>query len=306
VLLGGVGLGTTLAYFFGLYLAVIHGGNPAWSQFFLNWGSLLVFVPVMTLVGYIGVRSRVGAWLVERGAVETAARYAAGRLEPGLLRADEEAWRHHEALVRAEMARGDEEAARDVLMTQRCRALGEGRPAWLAWRLELVDSKGALETVESPGHSRVSIDLIEEVEADAGDEVAARLWAVAAEMMARDWLSPTGGTPTATQLVARARQRRESWFRIDIAEAIVLTLRSGDREDWSRAAQLLAEAFDEVTRWRPARRVELWALRAELSARLGQRQQAQALLEEARESDQATDTGIQERRRVQERYGLEG
>lgn len=307
VLAGGLGLGLTVTYFFGLYLALVHGGYPGWRDWFVVRAPLLVLLPTVCLTAYLAVRSRVGLWLVERGAYEVAIEFASQRLRAGWLRAEAEAWRQHLAVVRAELALGNPRRALNVLDSETGRQVGGERPAWQVWRMELVRRVGTESDEMSDADDAVfELKAIESVEHDTDDRTAARLWAVTAELAVDGGVVGRDGGPSPTQMIDRGQQRIDGsdWWRLQLAEGVVLLGTSELEADWERAGELLASAAQPATEEAPGRAGEILALRAESRARLGDRDAARELLAEGHEG--LTDpTSQRVLERVETRYGLE-
>ncbi len=308
VLTGGLGLGLAATYFFGLYLALVHGGYPGWRDWFIARAPFLVLLPAILLAVYLAIRSRVGRWLVDRGAYETAVEFASQRLRAGWLRAQDEAWRQHLAVVRAELALGNARRALDVLTSDTGRTVGGDRPAWQVWRMEVVRRLGA-ESGEALDADEAVFELeaLESLEHDTDDRTAARMWAVTAESTVDGRIVGRDGGPSPTQMVARGQQRIDGsdWWRLQLAEGVVLLGTSELEADWERAGGLLASAAHLATEEAPGREGEILALRAESRARLGDRDSARELLAEARAAPtDPTSQRILER--VEQRYGLEG
>jgi len=172
--------------------------------------------------------------------------------------------------------------------------------------MELVRRSGT-EPEEASEADEVKFELesIESLEHDTDDRTAARMWAVTAELAVAGNIVGRDRGPSPTQMVARGKQRIDTndWWRLQLAEGVVLLSTSELEADWERAGGLLATAAQPATEEAPGREGEILALRAESRARLGDRDAARELLAEGHEG-LTGPTSQRALERVETRYGF--
>ena len=163
----------------------------------LGWGFLLFLVPYALLLAHLYLRIRVGSWLLSRGEVELAERYASRRMKPNLLRARKEALAHRNVVARILIRRGEYDGAWNLMEDAE-----PGRPSpWAVerrrWQLEtalrrenLLDAHTIVEaagTVRSRGGEVAAylacvaeIAIREGKPAEARERLDAARWALSA------------------------------------------------------------------------------------------------------------------------------
>lgn len=119
--LGVVGLALALVYFFAVAVSFFPQG-AAISEIMVGrhegergWALPLVAIPYTLLVLHLLLRTRLGHWLVRRGAAGDAIAYCEERLEPTFARGRTEVESHRCALMRALLAQNRSEDARELI-----------------------------------------------------------------------------------------------------------------------------------------------------------------------------------------------
>lgn len=270
--IGGMGLGSALAYFVGVFLA-FRPGWGAWSEFFIGRAIVLMLVPYVLLTAYLYARSRLGSWLVERGAYEEAIEYTETRLKASLLRSKKETHLHRLALARAHASQFDYAEAYRVL-TKGYAVPKSGRQALdiHRWRMEV-----ALR-MEDLVRCRETFQRIRDAARPAASRVyvlGCRLEVAVREENRRDY----------ERFLDEAEWIELDCYRVDLSQAIGLIVFSDEKEDLELALGLLETTFEDAVADIPGRRGGLLAWRSRALAGLGRLEDARNLFEQAQNAD---------------------
>ena len=269
--LGGIGLASAVAYFAGAYLA-FQPEWGAWSEFFVSRAILLVLVPYFSLTAYLYARSRLGGWLVERGAFREAIDYASERLEPSLLRSKKETHMHRIALGRAHIGRCEYEEAYRVL-SKGYAVPREGQQALdiHRWRIE------AALRLEDLVRSHESYDQVGDVTRPASSRVY--LLGCRIEMAVRE-----KNHAEFARFVEEFEWTERECSRVELARGLAAIVFEDDDETLERGLGRIEAAFEEATAEVPGRERGLLAWRARALAALGHVSEAEILLKSAIEA----------------------
>lgn len=282
-LLGGIGLATAIAYFAGVYLA-FQPDWGAWSVFFVPRALPLMLIPYVSLMAYLYARSRLGGWLVDRGAFAEAIDYTSDRLNASLLRSKKETHMHRIALARARICRHEYEEAYRVL------AKGYAVPTSGAQGLDIhrwrIEAALRLEDLVRCHES------YEEV-ADVARPASSRVYVLGCriEMAVRE-----ENHTDFSHFVEEADWTEVDCPRVDLAKALGHMVFNDDVEALDRALGLLESAFEEAIADVPGRRRGLLAWRARALALAGRLDEAKLVLTEATEieGDRRSDYVVDE------------
>ncbi|MFB6264771.1 MAG: hypothetical protein ABEL76_14270 [Bradymonadaceae bacterium] len=256
--LGALGLAATLSYMIGVLAAVTWPGTD-WAAFWLRRGPVLVAVPVLSLISYLVVRVRAGAWLLEVDRVDQAMAYAGERLEAGLGRSRLEALSHGVVFLRAALRTGEYDRAADVVEGAPTGGLGtrhvRARLELLGLELDLREERYAEVLERASGGP------------DGGwSDVRARWWAAGAEAAALE-----GDSEQFERCIEEANWVREGHARTTLARVFGGAHLSRAGFDTERAAEAIDRWHEEWTRAVPGRSAELFGLRADFAGRMGDR-----------------------------------
>jgi len=266
--LGGVGLGAAFGYFVGAAVVFVPGWS-AWSRFFLAWGPPLAVVPGGLLIAHLYLRTHLGGWLVERGAYDRALEYTEERLDPGLMRSRRETLYHRIYRARARIGRREYAAAVETLLEgYSVPETGREAEAVRRWQLEVELRRERGRGVEEA--------YGEGIESEPSPRMRAALEAGRAE-----WAVLEGSPEAYHTHLDRGRSADPGAVRIDLAEGFGAVRFGGDDEAYERGLQRLEKCRDEAVREVPGRAAEIDAVRAQLLARLGRREEARERLGEA-------------------------
>jgi tetratricopeptide (TPR) repeat protein len=269
--LGGLGLGSALAYFVGVYLA-FQPDWGAWSAFFVPRALPLVLIPYLSLTAYLYMRSRLGGWLVDRGAYDRAISYAGERLDASLLRSKKETHLHRIALGRAHVAKSEYEEAYRVL-SKGYAVPKEGAQALEIhrWRIE------AALRLEDLVRCHESYDNV----AGAARPAASRVYVLGCriEIAVRE-----KNRAECNRFVEEFEWTELECTRVDLARALELIAFEEDDESLERALGLLEDAHEDAVADVPGRHRGLLAWRARALASLGRLEEAEITLKEAAEA----------------------
>lgn len=269
--LGGIGLASAVAYFAGAYLA-FQPEWGAWSDFFVSRAILLMLIPYFSLTAYLYARSRLGGWLVDRGAYSEAIDYASGRLQPSLLRSKKETHMHRIALGRAHIGRCEYEEAYRALSkgfavpTEGQQALDIHR-----WRIE------AALRLEDLVRCHDSYDQVADVARPASSRVY--LLGCRIEMAVRE-----RNRAECTRFIEEFEWTERECARVELARGLAAIALEDDAEALGRALERLDTAIEQATAEVPGRERGLLAWRARALAMLGRLDQAQTMLNKAIEA----------------------
>lgn len=137
-MLGAAGLGVSMSFLAGAYLAYEPGWEE-WAAFFMPRAVYLIVVPYVLLLGYLYLRSNLGDWFLRRGYVDEAIAYCEPRIEHNLMRSRAEAFGNRIALARAFTVQGDYEHARELLESGfKPPKSGRARLQIARWRMEVA------------------------------------------------------------------------------------------------------------------------------------------------------------------------
>lgn len=271
-LLGILGLASALLYAFGVYL-VFSPAHTELGDWFLRWALPLLVVPYVLLVGYLFIRARTAAWLLEHGRRDEAMDYCRANLAHTVLRSRTEAMMNRACLGRALVERGEYAEALAVLD-------GGGSPPkrgqvvlpLARWKME------AALRLENLVACHAAYDAVAETTRPRAER--AYVLACRAELAVRE-----GDRAGWTEALEQARWADATDPRVRISEALGRAAFATDERDRREALDLLAElepgAIDQI----PGRQAEVLALQAQLAFRLGDERAAE-LLDRARRAPQ--------------------
>ncbi|MGM0558052.1 MAG: hypothetical protein ACQEVA_16830 [Myxococcota bacterium] len=281
--LGGLGLGSALAYFLGVYLA-FQPGWGAWSTFFVPLALPLMLIPYLSLTAYLYLRSRLSEWLVERGEYALAIEYAGERLEPSLLRSKKETHMHRLALGRAHICQQNYEEAYAALS----KGYAVPRSGARALEIHRWQIEAALR-LEDMVRSHASYDRVADVTRPASSRVY--ILGCRIEMAVRE-----KDHAACNRFVEEAEWLERACARVDLARALQLIVFEDDEESYERALGLLESSFDDAVEEVPGRQRGLLAWRARALTALGRLDEATLLLDQASESrgDRRSDYVVDE------------
>lgn len=267
-LLGGIGLGSTLAYFLGVYL-IFDPEWQAWADFFVPRAPLLMLIPYSTLSLYLFARSRLSGWLVRRGAHDEAVAWAEARLVPSLLRSRSEVHLHRVALARVALAHGDY-ALVDERLSQGFSPPRSGR---IGLHIQRLRMEAALRREDLVG-AMAAFDLVREQPRPALER--ASILGCRLELAVR-----AGDEDAYRRILDEVLWLDQPCPRVDLARALH-ALRFGQDEDaWAKGLAWLERSSSEIIAEVPGRQRGLGAVRAGLLDRLGRHEQARLALEQA-------------------------
>ncbi len=209
--LGVLGVASAVAFFGAAALAF----RPGWEGFgahFGRWVLLYVYVPLMLLLLYFGLRVMLGGQLLKAGKLREAIAYCEPRLEADFwTRGAREALIHRVVLLRARLQLGELEAAR-MLITVTPKLSGREALVWTRWAIEaalrveeLVAGVKAFERVASQTRARPQRAALYGARAElalrAGDDAQVAKWLADAA-----WCDPSCARYRLTQALAWAQQ----------------------------------------------------------------------------------------------------
>jgi tetratricopeptide (TPR) repeat protein len=267
--LGSLGLGLTLTYFVGVFLA-FQPGWETWAAFFVDWGPPAVVVPAGLLVAHLYLRMQLGEWLVDRGRIDDALDFTADRLDHDWRCSKREALHHRLARARAWVVHGDYDRASELLWSgYAIPPSGRMAARIRRWQAEIALRRGDPASVREAyrhaddlsGHPRPLAHL-----------EAARAELASREETRSDFLDYAEGADWLEEGAPRV-----DWSWILGAAAFE---EDDDELDWAltRLEAVRTPVVDEI----PGRAPEIEAVRAELLAMAGRLEEARDALESAR------------------------
>ncbi|RAL20531.1 hypothetical protein DL240_15945 [Lujinxingia litoralis] len=271
-MVGGVGLGLALTFLVGAWLSA-QPGWESWEAFFRPRALSMMLVPYVFLLAHLVLRVHVGHFLLERGELEAAERYASRRGRPSWMRSRREAANHCGVWARALLGQGRYQDCEKVV--------GEGlrfAPSYYQaelrrWGVEVAlrrdDRLGVREQVAALGQ-----DL------GKGRRQAA-LRACLAELALRE-----GDMKAYEEEMTRALWADAGHPRARITRTLAMVEFAGEGAEHGDALAMLALVEARVGDEIPARRSELAALRAWLLSALARHQEARDALAEAESGPQ--------------------
>lgn len=266
---GGLGLGLALTYFVGVFAAFAPGWED-WAEFFVPNALYLLIPPYGLLIAHLVLRNHVGRFLLRRCAYGDAFDYASKRLNAPLFRSKREIANHRMVCARARMGRGEYEEAAELLAELSDEAPGAYAMEARRWQFEIALRQDDRERAEE-----LVIDEPREAPSARGETVA--VLACEAELALRneDWRR-------FEQRLRDAMWERPDHPRGQLCRAMGM-LEDEPEELAGEAAEILESIEEPIGAEIPARRAELQALRALAVWRNGESNEAQQLLDRARE-----------------------
>ncbi|RDV38367.1 hypothetical protein DV096_05970 [Bradymonadaceae bacterium TMQ3] len=265
--LGGVGLGLAVTYLVGAWLSALPGWE-LWAEFFRPKAMGLMLVPYVFLLAHLLLRVHVGHFLLGRGEVEAAERYASRRGKPSILRSRREAANQRGVWARALVRQGRYSQAREVL-------LGGIRFAPSYYEAEL--RRWLIEVALRQGDHEAVLEQFAQLGEDLGKgHRQAALRACRAELALRQ-----GDMKGYEEEMTRSLWADPGHPRAGLTRTLAMVEFAGKAAERSDALAMLVLVEGRVGDEIPARRSELAALRAWLLAAEGREEEARQALEES-------------------------
>lgn len=274
--LGALGAASTLAYFVGVGL-VFRQGFEDWARFFVPKVLLFIYIPVGLLIVYFYARVQLGRWLLAQGALEEAGRWVRGRTRAQFwLRGQREALINRVVLAQVLLRQGNYEDAEAALWPaeeppSRARELLELARWRVEWGLRQDDLIRASEAFEEAEH-------LTRPRVERGALLGAR-----AEVALR-----RGALGRAQQLIEEARWADPTSRRARLTEALLAARPEALGPPPARGLEHLESVLDGANTQLPGRAVELALVHATLLEQVGRGPEAEAILERAAESVDAS------------------
>lgn len=280
-LFGGIGLGLALTYFAGVILTFLPEMED-WARFFGTYAIPFLLPPYLLLVFHLILRNHVGRFLLNKEAFEEARDYSSSRVRSSLIRGRREAANQRIVWARALIGLGEYEEARKALhahlATMPGRYAEEGR-RWLVEialrqeeRLEAQELFLTLEGAKPKDKGQVAALMAARAELALREE---DLESFRESMLRALWLAPGSPRVALVRLLAGIYSEEET--------PVAQNEESENQERQEDPIKSLEKLTDRWGREIPARRSELFALRAWLYHQRGQGEEARKWLEEARQ-----------------------
>lgn len=265
--LGGVGLGLALTFLIGAWLSA-QAGWESWATYFRPRAMVLMLVPYALLLVHLLLRVHVGHFLLGRGLVEQAERYASRRAKPSLARSKREAANHRGVWARSLLRQGRYDEALEVLNGAMRFAPSYYEADLRRWMVEVALRRDDRESVNEQ-FALMGDDL------GKGHRQAA-LRACRAELALRE-----GDMKGYEDEMTRSLWADPGHPRAGLTRTLAMVEFAGQAGERSDALAMLALVESRVGDEIPARRSELAALRAWLLAAEGRGEEARGALEES-------------------------
>ncbi len=280
-LLGSIGLGLALTYFVGVGLVFVEGLED-WALFFTDHAILLILPPYLSLVAHLVLRNHVGRYLLNRGAYQDALDYGRSRSKASPLRGRREAANQTLVWARGLIALGDYDEACSLLEERLDSLPSKYALEAQRWLLEIAlredDRDRARELTEDPPKP------------SSPTRTHAALFGAQAELALRDSDLTLYQERMLAAMTASAAHPRVGLSRV---LSMIHHDESGDQDD--EILTTLDLLHDSIAIELPTRSAEFDALKAWILAGADRHDEAQSLLESAREkpTDPWTDEVLQ-------------